>query len=85
MTVQQEAVSMIYRLNDRSVRRVVEFMRRMPNDETAQAAPVRNERKAQAFQRLQELRRDFAAIHPGPMDEERAAAMSEKYDFFNEE
>ena len=37
------------------------------------------ERKAAAFARLQELRKELAACHPGTLEEERAAAMAEKY------
>ena len=37
------------------------------------------ERKAAAFERLQELRKKLSACRPGSLDEERAAAMSEKY------
>ena len=79
MTIQQEAYSLIGALSDQNVRIVVEFIRNLPKDaipdSTANAAP---DRKAVAFSRLQELRKEISACQPGSLGEERAS-MAEKY------
>ena len=85
MTIQQEAYRLIDGLSDKNVRIVVEFIRNLSlskdtvSDSTANAVL---ERKAVAFERLQELRKEISASQPGTLEEERAAAMSEKYSFF---
>ena len=87
MTIQQEAYQLFSGLSDRNARIVVEFIHRLPVDNKEQEAAhhhEREDRKARAFQRLQELRKEFAAVQLGSMDEERACAMSEKYTFLEE-
>ena len=80
MTIQQEAYRLIDALSDQNVRIVVEFIRNLSKDAipdtTANAAP---DRKAVAFSRLQGLRKEISACQPGSLEEERAAAMAEKY------
>ena len=83
MTIQQEAYRLIDTLSDQSVQIVVEFIRNLPKEPIPEfASTAAQSRKAAAFARLQELREEFSACHPGSLEEERAAAMSEKYGFF---
>ena len=83
MTIQQEAYRLIDGLSDKNVRIVVEFIRNLPKDAISDStATIASDRKAIAFARLQEMRKEIAACQPGSMEEERTAAMSEKYGFF---
>ena len=76
MTIQQEAYRLIDALSDQSVQIVVEFIRNLPKAPKIESTSGDAlSRKAAAFARLQELRKEISACQPGSLEEERAAAL----------
>ena len=82
----QEAYQLIGQLNDNNLSIVVNFIKKLIDENSHQESEHEElQRKRAAFAKLMELREEIAATHPKSLEEERFEAMAEKYPFLRDE